>query len=192
MGAIDRFDIKKIKEDYNFTDYVETGTGIGGCLDYVMQFNFERYFSVEIHPEIFNSAIKKYESFNNVYLINDNSEYALKNILPQLSKPVLFWLDAHFPGADFGYAAYDTEKNKDLRIPLEKEIEILSSFKFIKDSVLIIDDLRIYEDGPFGAGNWDQRSLLGSNNIDFLNIFKTSHSIEKDYRDHGYIIIKPI
>ena len=44
MGSINVFNIKKIKEEYGFTDYVETGTGIGGCLDYVMQFNFDNYW----------------------------------------------------------------------------------------------------------------------------------------------------
>jgi hypothetical protein len=108
-----------------------------------------------------------------------------------IDKPSLFFLDAHFPGADFGYKTYEEEKNKDIRIPLEKELETLKKFKFINKSYLIIDDLRIYEDGPFENGIWDKRFLLGGENIDFIYYYKETHFIEKNYQKQGFIILKP-
>lgn len=192
MGDLGIFNIGDIKEEYSLSYYVETGTGHGTCLDRALQFGFEKYFSVEIFKKIFDDATIKYSNVSNLRLINDSSENALRLLKYFIDKPCLFFLDAHFPGADFGFAGYDSTSDRNLRIPLENEIEILKSYSVINKSYIIIDDLRIYEDGPFTGGNWPERKQLGGDGIDFItNTFFSSHDISKIYEHQGYIILKP-
>ena len=105
----------------------------------------------------------------------------------------MFFLDAHFPGADFHLASYFDEKDENIRIPLKKEIETIVRLKngFEKD-VFVIDDLRIYEDGPFEGGNWPLRQQLGSEGIEFVyDLLSNTHEVIKNYKSQGYIIALP-
>lgn len=192
MGDLRPFPLKEIKEQFNLVYYIETGTGTGFCLDIALQNNFEKYYSIEIFNQIYQQAEIKYKNVNNLILINDSSEKGLNKIKNEINKPSLFFLDAHFPGADFGFTSYDSTKEKELRIPLEDEIKILKKYSIINQSYIIIDDLRIYEDGPFEGGNWNQRKILGGEGIDFIyDNFLETHFIEKNYKDQGYIILRP-
>ena len=57
----------------------------------------------------------------------------------------------------------------------------------------MIDDLRIYEDGPFESGNWDERSKYGGDGIEFIeNIFDKTHYIVRSYNAQGSIILFPV
>lgn len=192
MGDLRPFPLKEIKEEFNLAYYIETGTGTGFCLDIALQNDFEKYYSIEIFDQIYQKAEIKYKNIDNLILINDSSENGLNKILNEINKPSLFFLDAHFPGADFGFTSYDSTKEKELRIPLEDEIKILKKYSIINQSYIIIDDLRIYEDGPFEGGNWSERKKLGGEGISFIyDNFLESHLIEKNYKDQGYIILRP-
>ena len=192
MGDLRPFPLKEIKEEFNLAYYIETGTGTGFCLDIALQNDFEKYYSIEIFDQIYQKAEIKYKNIDNLILINDSSENGLNKIRNEINRPSLFFLDAHFPGADFGFTSYDSTKEKELRIPLEDEIKILKKYSFIKQSYIIIDDLRIYEDGPFEGGNWSERKKLGGEGISFIyDNFLESHLIEKNYKDQGYIILRP-
>jgi hypothetical protein len=76
-------------------------------------------------------------------------------------------------------------------LPLESEIELLSQMRQGCKDLIFIDDLRIYEDGPFTNGNWD-RKTLGGDGIDFIfNNFSNTHDIARSYQDEGYIVLTP-
>lgn len=192
MGCLDRFDLNKYISKYDLKYFIETGTGDGTSLDYALKSPFIKYYSVELYEPIFNLAKKKYEGKEHLTLVNDNSEDGLDSILKNdLDSPILFWLDAHFPGADYKYTDYNIEKNSRIRIPLQAELEVIKKYRTNKD-VIIIDDLRIYEDGPFQDGNWKDRFHLGGNGINFIfNLFSDIYNIEKDFRDQGYVILTP-
>lgn len=193
MGHLNRFNISSFKEKYNLAYFVETGTGKGVSLDYALTHNFEQYYSIEIHSIIFNEGKIKYQNYNNVNLFNDNSLNGLEQILKDIDPciPILFWLDAHFPGADYGYSSYNDEKNTDLRIPLMRELEVIKKYRTENKDVILIDDLRIYEDGKYEDGNWADRNQLGGSDCNFIYEFFPSHEISKDLRDQGYVIIEP-
>ena len=98
-----------------------------------------------------------------------------------------------FPGADAGITAYDSENAEEVRLPLVKELQTISeSRKKFKD-VIIVDDLRIYEDGPYKNGNVPEDALPKMNrNISFVyNYFERSHIVLKCYLDEGYILLLP-
>lgn len=192
MGAIYKHDINKIKDTFNCSYYIETGTGEGICLSHALTHDFKQFFSIEIYDQIYELAKKKFKSYDNCEIIKGNSFDILPNILKLCDGNILFFLDAHFPGADFNYESYDGEKNKDKRLPLEKELDVINENYDINKCVFIVDDLRIYEDGPYEGGNWGDRTKIGGNGIQFVyDMFEKTHTIEKDFRDQGYLIIKP-
>jgi len=124
----------------------------------------------------------------------DTTINALSSVLNEIaaSKKIVYWLDAHFPGADFGLSSYDGTADRNLRIPLESELRKICQLRDVKNDIFIIDDLRIYEDGPFQNGNWPERLKLGGSGIGFVyELLDKTHHIQRDYRDEGYIVCLP-
>ena len=112
--------------------------------------------------------------------------------MDKLNGNVLFFLDAHFPGADFHYETYTSVTDYDTRLPLKKEIEAIVNNRNIKNDVFIIDDLRVYEDNEYSDGNWPLRKIAGGDGIDFIfDLLGNTHNIERDLRYQGFLIITP-
>lgn len=192
MGAIYQHDVRNFINNFNLENYVETGTGEGTCLEHVLQFNFKTYYSVEIYPQIYENAKSKFSNNKNCSILLGNSFEVLPEILKNIQGNTLFFLDAHFPGADFHYETYTSVKDYDTRLPLKKELQTISKIKDISKDVFIIDDLRVYEDNNYGDGNWPLRAQAGGDGIDFIyEIFDSTHNIEKDLRFQGFLIITP-
>ena len=194
MGHINRFNLQSYINEYNTTIFVETGTGVGCSLQHVLKFPFEKIYTIEIVEKLYNKCKEQFKTHANCNFINNNSKNGLLDVLNQTDKDknVCYWLDAHFPGANFGTATYDSVKDITIRIPLENEIKAIVSTRDTKNDVLIIDDLRIYEDGPFESGNWVERKKLGGNGINFIyESFDKTHNITKNFWDQGYIVITP-
>ena len=57
----------------------------------------------------------------------------------------------------------------------------------------VIDDLRIYEDGPFETGNWAERNLYGGDGIAFIeDLFEDTHFVVRSYNKQGFVILLPV
>ena len=108
MGELSIFNLSEFTDKYNCKTYVETGTGIGDCLQHALKYNFKQYHSIDLDGDLIENAKKKF-SQENVNLIHNYSTEALKELCPVLPKEesVLFFLDAHFPGADFHKMSYE-------------------------------------------------------------------------------------
>lgn len=202
MGNINIFDVGDIKSKFNLQHYVETGTGTGECLSHVLKYPFETFYSIEIYEPIYTATKDKIDALCTTYNRNANlflgeSFKVLPVICEELEDApygaVLFFMDAHFPGADLGLETYESEKNDDIRIPLESELRAIVENRNVKNDVFIIDDLRIYEDGPFKEGNWKDRATLGAEGIGFIDeLFSNTHNVERLYEDQGYIVLTPM
>lgn len=192
MGALYHHDVENIIKKYNILNYIETGTGEGACLSHALKFNFNLLYSVEIYQQIYDLAIKKFENNHNCHILKGNSFEVLPSVLNQVEGNCLFFLDAHFPGADFHYETYTSVSDYNTRLPLKKELDAIKSNRDISKDVFIIDDLRVYEDNNYTDGNWPLRSVAGGDGIDFVyDIFDKTHNIEKDLRYQGYLVITP-
>lgn len=191
MGTLKRFDLKEYCIKYGLKVFIETGAGPAWSLSHAAHSNlFEKLLSVELDTATFQTYKQTYDSLPNTEVYNSTSQEFIEEVLPTITQPALFFLDAHFPGSEWGI--YDGEPNADIRIPLEKEIEQLVKVKDVSKDVILIDDLRIYIDGPFEGGNWSERYRLGGNGIDFIyKHLGTTHDITLDYSDQGYIICTP-
>jgi len=192
MGTIKTFNLQQYANTYSVNIFVETGAGPASSLAYAADSKlFKELYSVELDKLTFDKFKPVYEQLENTTVINDTSQNFLKLILPSLeNEKILYFLDAHFPGSEWGI--YDGEKNPNIRIPLDIEIREIISLKDISKDVFIIDDLRIYIDGPFEGGNWSERRTLGGDGIDFIyESLDNTHNIELNYKEQGYIICTP-
>lgn len=194
MGRIKRFNLAKfinlVKAEYFF----ETGTWKGDGLAYAKKYPFKKIYSSEIIPTVAQQATKRFKNDKRVIIINDDSISTLKNHIDEIKGNCIYWLDAHFPGAEEGLNDYNEFQNELIKLPLQKELEIISSRKHFYRDIIIIDDLRIYETGTYESGNLPENVLPPSvRSTNFVyDLFKDTHTINKSLKDEGYIYLIPI
>ena len=170
MGQLNEaIQVKNVLDFYNIDNFVETGTGAAEVVRSISNIKSDlNIHTIEIIEEIFNKNKISHSYLTNVNWHLGQSSEVMPEILPQLEGNTLFWLDAHFPGADFGLASYGDEEDLDKRLPLRSELEIIVKGRDVSNDVFVIDDLRVYEDGPFETGNWAERNLYGGDGICLL------------------------
>jgi hypothetical protein len=191
-------------EDFKIQNYVETGTG--GILDsygqnsllQVSRLKIEnlKMHSIEILDRIYNEAVTYFKDNTNVLMHHGNSHDELPKVLDELDeKPTLFFLDAHFP--DSYRDAYNREVIKDdpdyIKIPLEGELRIICQKRDVSNDIIVIDDIRIYQEGPYENGNFENKALHGGDSLDFVyELLDETHVIVESYLQEGYLICFPI
>lgn len=205
MGCLKEHKLNDYIEKYDLKYYFETGTGKGECLSYATNHNFQQYYTVDIDEDLVKYCYEKLKSSNkNIEFLVGKSTEILEEYVPQIPKDsaTLFFLDAHFPGADFHKCTYEESIRKYQKdaFPLEEEVDIILKGRDISKDVFIIDDFVLYEDGEYDCLNygcvweydWLQEELDLKTNSKFLyDTFKDTHNLKKDLRSQGYLIITP-
>jgi hypothetical protein len=133
--------IKTYQRHYGNTVLIETGTYLGDMVS-AMADSFDEIHSVELSKDLHDKAKDRFRKNKNIKLYQGDSGEVLAKILSRLSKPAIFWLDAH-------YSAGITAKGK-LNTPILEEVELILSHK-IKNHVVLVDDSRMFtgeEDYP--------------------------------------------
>jgi hypothetical protein len=175
---------------YDCNTFIETGTGKGTGLEYACRFPFKILHTIEIIPELYEFSKNKFSDPRITFHLG-HSVKILEELLPTVPKEdsILFWMDAHFPGVDFGLGSgkyiYDDEN-----IPSKQELEVIKHHRTGCNDVIILDDLRLYEDGPYQLENID----IGKpkSGIGFIeNIFSSTHFFRRDFRHQGFLILIP-
>jgi len=192
MGKLLRFNLPGLQQSLGLATFVETGTAHGDSLAHAAEAKFERLYSIEISPLLHEGARKRFAADPRVRVICADSVSGLAQVLPELGeRPALFWLDAHFPGAPI--ANYDAEPDPTLRWPLENELALLRQARPTHKDVVLIDDLKIYIDGPFGNGV--AHPMIRSQRargLDFIiDAFKDTHNYSVMWEDEGYMMLNP-
>ena len=188
MGSLNNFHtlckpISLLKHKYNTDTFVETGCFRGAGLFAASSFGFKKLYSCDIDKEMVDLCQGQ---FKDVDIYHTDSLTFLEELLPTLDdiESVFFFLDAHLPDHDKnnGTVLLDSEYN----FPLEKELDLIYSYRKDKRDIILCDDLRIYEDGPFQGGNWKERHKFG---LDLSFISRYNYNIEKFYKSEGYILL---
>ena len=195
MGQLNQaIQIKNVLDFYDIKNFVETGTGQAEVVQSVVEADDTlNVHTIEVIPEIYDKNKINFSYLKDVNWHLGTSFDILPEILPDLKGTTLFWMDAHFPGADFGLSSYGDEKDDDKRLPLKKELETIVENRDVTNDVFVIDDLRIYEDGPFGDGNWEDREKYGGDGIEFIEeLFDETHYVVKSYNAQGSILLFPV
>ena len=205
MGLLREHKLTDYIDRYNLKYYFETGTGKAECLEYALRYPFEEYWTVDIDEDLIEESFNKFKNMSkNINLLIGKSTEILDEYVPQIPKesPTLFYLDAHFPGADFQKCTYEEsirEHKKDA-FPLEEEVDVILEKRDVSKDVFIIDDLVLYEEGDYACLNegciweygWLQEELDLKTDSKFLyEKFEKTHDFKKDLRSQGYLIITP-
>lgn len=194
MGTLRKYRLK----NSGCNIFFETGTGLGSSLRHAFENgNFTRLYSTEIHNQTAIRAQNIFRKIESIEILNSDSFTALSKILPTLDKDdnVLFFLDAHFPGeVSSEFEGYSNNIPSEKTLPLINELELISKLRPKSKDIIIIDDLKLYEDGPYANGNIsnDFANIPAEmRSLHFVNSLFNGRTILKDYKDEGYLIIKP-
>lgn len=195
MGSLAHFDIAGLQRLHGLVSFVETGTAAGDSLALAAAASFKALHSVEIVPELVAAARARFASDRRVKVWEGDTCLILNTVLQALpAGPCLFWLDAHFPGAHSG-AEYDAEKSLMRRLPLERELEVIVAVRPSAGDVILIDDARIYQPGPYAGGDLpaDWPPLAGAKrSLGFVRAaYGHTHGVVVDYSDQGYVMVVP-
>lgn len=202
MGDIKIYNIKEIIEKCNIDYFVETGTLLGDAVEHVRGNNLKKVISFEIMEELVDKATKRFEEDDKVDIVLGDSSKVLPDTLSKLDGNTIFWLDAHFPGADIGINNYVDDIETDTNLPLEKEIRAIAKRIGKYKDVLIIDDLWIYEDGDWEWGTFDNHmakhghsvrrsDLCGGDSSFIRELFSETHTIKVINKFQGSLVLLP-
>ena len=195
MGQLNEaIEVKNVLDFYGIKNFVETGTGLAEVVRAVHDVDSSlTIHTIEVVPEIYEQNNIRFSYLKKVNWHLGESAQILSEVVPTLEGNTLFWMDAHFPGAEVGLSSYGDEKDIDKRLPLRKELETILENRDVSNDVIVIDDLRIYEDGPFETGNWDERSKYGGDGIEFIEkLFEDTHYVGRSYNAQGFVILFPV
>lgn len=142
--GIPRAHVAVLKEAGGYRGFFETGTYLGATSAWASG-EFPRVHTVEASPELFERAKPALSPHANVTQHLGRSADVLREVVPTLEGPWLFWLDAHWSAGDtFGQGE---------ECPLLKELEIV--LRGGEHSILV-DDARLFF-RPYGAPHdWRQ------------------------------------
>jgi len=113
---------------------VETGTFLGDMLA-AQRSNFDLLFSIELSPELFQKAVRRFEGDPNIKLFLGDSSLKLEEIVAGLNDRAIFWLDGHYSG---GITA---KGNKNCPVNEELDVILKSPYRHI----VLIDDARLFD-----------------------------------------------
>lgn len=191
MGRLAHFDIEKLIKDFDLSVFIETGTAYGDGLSFAAQFNFNKLYSIEYSKELFDICCNKFTD-NRINLINWDSKNGLEFVLKEeneLNNNILFWLDSHFHLAPItGNEETFNAGEEELRYPLQDELDLIKKYRINCKDIIIIDDLRIYENGPYECGNLPEFINKPKNK---LNYHIDGYKEMRDYNNEGYLILMP-
>jgi len=200
MGTIQIFNLNQYIEKFKCEIYVETGTGAAECLSHAITFPFNKYYTIDIDGDLIETAEK---NFNNskITFIHNYSSIALQDLIPTLPKetPVFFFLDAHFPGADFHRITYEESirQFQEEAFPLLNEIKIIKNARDISKDVFVIDDWKLYDDSlNYEMPGWEYKNLqeelgLITSPNEIYKEFQDTHDYEINLRHQGFLFVTP-
>lgn len=137
--------ISSLISQFNINIFVETGTYYGGTAIWASK-NFKQVITIEYSQELYESVKKQYQNVKNIEFLWGDSRTKLKDLIPSLKNPALFWLDAHYSGG----LTYGEED----QCPIIEEINIINASGL--DHFLLLDDARLFLSPPQPPHNIQQ------------------------------------
>lgn len=128
---------------------VETGTAHGDGVQRALNAGFEKVISIELDEKLFKKAYGRFYKNEKVRILYGKSFEVLPTILKGLSKPAVFFLDAHPAGE--GTAGHEGWLKRDVEVfqdtIIKKELAVILAHR--NDHVILIDD-------QHGPDEWNQ------------------------------------
>lgn len=131
-GPEKREEIKRWQAMTGHTLFVETGTFLGETT-LAMASLFDRCWTVEIDKALYEQALARFKDHGNIKALQGDSQHLIDDILSEIEKPAIFWLDGHYSRSNTGRGVVDTPIVKELTRIFEHPID---------RHVILIDDAR--------------------------------------------------
>lgn len=125
--------IANFQKRFGVNILVETGTFLGEMI-YAQRNSFSQLYSIELAEELFKMASKRFSVYKNVNILNGDSGKVLKDLVPKLNEPALFWLDGHYSG-------YETAKGE-FETPFVQEFNAIISSPH--KNIILVDDAHLF------------------------------------------------
>ena len=196
MGQLHNFELDIFIKDFGCSIYIETGTGRGTCLSHALKYDLEKNYSIDLDEDLIRDAQKVFKDYN-VEFINDFSLKALDKLIPTLpkDKKIFFWLDAHYPEADFRELTLEQSVEKydtDECFPLLKEIRTIKEHRDISKDCFILDDWRVYDRKlEYAGGGLPEKMICPQHKELILSEFRGTHNCKALFSNQGYLIALP-
>ena len=127
--------ITSLQKKYNIDILVETGTYLGEMV-WAQLNHFKEIYSIELNESLYQKAVKRFQIYPQVKLIQGDSGKELVHLVPKIKKRSIFFLDGQ-------YSQGETSKGDKSRPILEELKSILQSE--IKDHILVIVSIRLFD-----------------------------------------------
>jgi hypothetical protein len=195
MGWVHHFPLAELQKKFNTEVFFETGIGNGDAIIEAQKLPFKQIISIEIMPLQVERMKEKFKGDPRVRIFCSDSLSALRALdcFVLQEQNVMFWLDAHFPGADIGMGKHDDPTHDDatVRLPLEEELLVIRDGRPGKD-VILFDDLKIYRNQGRDAWRDDikPRHAFSSDKF-YEEILSATHDCKVDDAETGYCQLTP-
>lgn len=126
--------IRRYAQQHGCDVLVETGTYRGDML-LAMLSVFRRLYSIELHPVLHQRACRLFRGRSQVRLLQGDSGQRIPDVLQELDRPALFWLDGHYSAGNTAKAGLNT--------PVVEELNHILAHP-VRDHVILIDDARLF------------------------------------------------
>lgn len=126
--------IHRYQKEYSAKILVETGT-FRGEMVYAQRNYFDKIISIELSEELYKIVKKRLKHLQNVELLNGDSAQLLGDVVKNLDRQAIFWLDGHYSG-------FETAKGE-VETPVNRELDAI--FDSVQDHIILIDDARMFK-----------------------------------------------
>lgn len=147
-----------IFKKYRNNIFIETGSYKGSGIQMALDAGYERIYSIELSPLLWNYCRNKFKGKKNVLVFVGYSPMVLTDILEFIDEPITFWLDAHYSGGI-------TAKGEELS-PVLKELNVIRDHS-INTHTIMIDDIRDWETHGYGISVESAKEFLLTINKDY-------------------------
>ena len=126
--------VKEYAAEFSLDTLVETGTYLGAMINATKD-TFGRIVSIELDGALYRCARKKYARCGHISVLKGDSSQVLADVLAGISRPCLFWLDAHHSGV--------LTAKGELESPVMREVEHILNHP-VAGHVILIDDAHAF------------------------------------------------
>jgi len=126
--------IDQVRRASGYEVFIETGTYRGDMVKAQLS-NFQKIYSIELSESLWGQAKRRFKKNKHVTILQGDSSDILPNLLVEVDKSAIFWLDGHYSG---GITALG-----ELECPVYKELDAIFSSN-VKSNAILIDDARCF------------------------------------------------
>jgi|LakMenEpi03Aug12_release.lakeMendotaPanAssembly.Ray.scaffolds.fasta_scaffold775175_1 hypothetical protein len=126
-----------VPDAFEWPVFIETGSYHGDTI-FAMEPHFDELHTVELSDDLYRKLVGRYHGAKIRFHHGDSAE-VFASLLPSLQTPAIFYLDGHWSCGGTARGPVD--------VPLLQEMEAISRY-FSPAAVIIVDDLRLFGQGP--------------------------------------------